>query len=61
MERNNDSKGRWRNKYVTFRVSQEEAEMINHMVALSGLKKTGLYCKKASGQGCYCSGQSQGI
>lgn len=39
MEKNMDCKGRWRNKTVAFRVSQEEAELIDHCVALSGLTK----------------------
>ena len=37
MERTLDAKGRWRNRTVGFRVSEEEAKMIDHMVALSGL------------------------
>ena len=37
MEKSLDEKGRWRNKVVGFRVSKEEAEMIDRMVALSGL------------------------
>ena len=39
MEKNLDSKGRWRNKIVAFRVSQEEAEQIDACVRLSGLSK----------------------
>ena len=39
MERTLDAKGRWRNRTVGFRVSEEEAKMIDHMVALSGLTK----------------------
>lgn len=39
MEKNMDCKGRWRNKTVAFRVSQEEAELIDRCVALSGLTK----------------------
>ena len=34
-----DSKGRWRNKLVGFRVSEEEAKLIDNCVALSGLTK----------------------
>ena len=44
--RNNDSKGRWRNRLVGFRVSEEEAEMINRMVALSGLTKQDYILRK---------------
>ena len=39
MERTLDAKGRWRNRTVGFRVSEEEAKMIDRMVALSGLTK----------------------
>jgi len=39
MEKSLDQKGRWRNKIVAFRVSEEEAELINQLVALSGLTK----------------------
>lgn len=39
MERTLDAKGRWRNRTVGFRVSEEEAKMIDCMVALSGLTK----------------------
>lgn len=37
MEKNLDSKGRWRNKLVGFRVSEEEAKLIDNCVALSGI------------------------
>ena len=39
MEKNLDSKGRWRNKLVGFRVSEAEAKLIDNCVALSGLTK----------------------
>ena len=39
MDKNLDYKGRWRNKTVAFRVSEEEAKLINDCVALSGLTK----------------------
>lgn len=39
MEKVLDSHGRWRNRIVSFRVSEEEAKIINDKVALSGLKK----------------------
>lgn len=39
MERTLDAKGRWRNRTVGFRVSEEEAKMIDRMVALSGITK----------------------
>lgn len=39
MDKNLDYKGRWRNKTVAFRVSEEEAKFIDTQVALSGLTK----------------------
>ena len=39
MDKNLDYKGRWRNKTVAFRVSEEEAKLIDTQVALSGLNK----------------------
>ena len=39
MDKNLDYKGRWRNKTVAFRVSEEEAKLIDSQVALSGLTK----------------------
>ena len=39
MERRLDYKGRWLNHTVAFRVSNEEANLLNDLVALSGLTK----------------------
>ena len=39
MDKNLDYKGRWRHKTVGFRVSEEEAKLIDTQVALSGLTK----------------------
>lgn len=39
MERNLDYQGRWRNKTVGFRVSEEENKLIDTQVRLSGLTK----------------------
>ena len=39
MEKTLDGKGRWRNHVVAFRVSDEEAKLLNDLVALSGLTK----------------------
>ena len=39
MEKSLDYKGRWRNHTVAFRVSDEEAKLLNNLVALSGLTK----------------------
>ena len=39
MEKALDYKGRWRNRTVAFRVSEEEAKLLNDLAALSGLTK----------------------
>lgn len=39
MDKRLDHQGRWRNKVVAFRVSQEESELIDRMVRLSGITK----------------------
>ena len=39
MEKNVDSKGRWRNRNVGFRVSEAEAKLLDDLVELSGLAK----------------------
>ncbi len=39
MERNLDNKGRWRKRTVGFRVSEEESQLIDNLVAISGLPK----------------------
>ena len=39
MQKNVDSKGRWRNRNVGFRVSEEEAKLLDDLVELSGLAK----------------------
>ena len=39
MEKSLDYKGRWRNHTVAFRASDEEAKLLNDLVALSGLTK----------------------
>ena len=39
MEKKLDHNGRWRNRIVAFRVSNEEAKLLNDLVALSGLTK----------------------
>ena len=39
MEKNVDTKGRWRNRNVGFRVSEEEAKLLDNLVELSGLAK----------------------
>ncbi len=39
MDKNLDNKGRWRNRTVAFRVSEEEAKLLDDCVSLSGLTK----------------------
>lgn len=39
MGKNVDGKGRWRNRNVGFRVSEEEAKLLDDLVELSGLTK----------------------
>ena len=39
MEKSFDAKGRWRNRNVGFRVSEEEAKLLDDLVELSGLAK----------------------
>lgn len=39
MEKNLDTKGRWRNRNVGFRISEEEAKLLDDLVELSGLAK----------------------
>lgn len=46
MDKNLDYKGRWRNKTVAFRVSEEEAKLIDIQVALSGLTKQDYIVKR---------------
>lgn len=39
MEKALDKKGRWRNRTVSFRVSEEEGELLDNLVAITGLTK----------------------
>lgn len=39
MDKNLDNKGRWRNRTVAFRISEEEAKLLDDCVSLSGLTK----------------------
>lgn len=63
MERTLDAKGRWRNRTVGFRVSEEEAKMIDHMVALSGLTKQEyiVHPEKIDGLGSDRAGKSESV
>ena len=38
-EKNLDSKGRWRSKIISFRMSSEEAKLLDDYVSVSGLNK----------------------
>lgn len=61
MDKNLDYKGRWRNKTVAFRVSEEEAKLIDTQVALSGLTKQDYIIRRLQCQGCGGTGQSQSV
>lgn len=47
-DKNLDRKGRWRNRVVAFRVSDEEAELLNRLVDISGLTKQEYLIKKTT-------------
>lgn len=46
MNKTLDQKGRWRKKVVAFRVSEEESELIDNYVRLSGLTKQDYIIKR---------------
>ena len=46
MERNLDKQGRWRNKTVSFRMSNEEVKLLDNLVSLSGLTKQDYIIKR---------------
>ena len=46
MDKNVDNKGRWRNRTVAFRVSEEEAKLLDDCVRLSGLTKQDYIIRK---------------
>ncbi len=46
LERNLDKQGRWRNKTVSFRMSNEEITLLNNLVSLSGLTKQDYIIKR---------------
>ena len=47
-DRKLDSKGRWRSRVVAFRVSDEEAELLNRLADISGLTKQDYLIKKTT-------------
>ena len=50
MEKKLDHNGRWRNRIVAFRVSDEEAKLLNDLVALSGLTKQDYIMRRVLGR-----------
>ncbi len=46
MNKNLDKRGRWRNKTVSFRMSNEEVRLLDNLVALSGLTKQDYIIKR---------------
>ena len=46
MNKNLDKQGRWRNKTVSFRMSNEEVRLLNNLVSLSGLTKQDYIIKR---------------
>ena len=46
MNKNLDKQGRWRNKTVSFRMSNEEVTLLDSLVALSGLTKQDYIIKR---------------
>ena len=49
-EKNRDNKRRWRSKTIAFRVSPEENERLNMMVAASGLTKQNYITKRLNNE-----------
>lgn len=48
MEKRLDAKGRWRNRTVAFRASDEEWDLITNLVKISGLTKREYIMRKLS-------------
>ena len=46
MERKYDEQGRWRSQKVGFRLSDEEANLLNKMVSVTGLQKQDYIMKR---------------
>ena len=46
MNKNLDNQGRWRNKTVSFRMSNEEVTLLNNLVLLYGLTKQDYIIKR---------------
>ena len=59
MDKNLDNKGRWRNRAVSFRVSEEEGKLIDECVALSGLTKQDYIIRKLQCRDVIVQGNSR--
>jgi len=46
LNKNLDKQGRWRNKTVSFRMSNEEVKLLDNLVSLSGLTKQDYIIKR---------------
>ena len=46
MNKNLDKQGRWRNKTVSFRMTNEEVKLLDNLVSLSGLTKQDYIIKR---------------
>lgn len=56
MERSLDNKGRWRHRTVAFRVSEEEAKLLDDCVSLSGLTKQDYIIRRLSNRSVVVQG-----
>lgn len=56
-EKNVDTKGRWRNKVVAVRASEEEADMINRLVSISGMNKQDYIISKLTNRDIVVEGE----
>ena len=61
MEKKLDHNGRWRNRIVAFRVSDEEAKLLNDLVALSGLTKQDYIMRRLLCRDVVVSGKPESV
>lgn len=59
MEKALDKKGRWRNRTVSFRVSEEEGELLDNLVAITGLTKQEYISRKLLNRDMVIQGNSR--
>lgn len=59
MEKALDNKGRWRNRTVSFRVSEEEGELLDNLVAITGLTKQEYISRKLLNRDMVIQGNSR--